>query len=162
MDRVLAILGILLEEYDADSRPPAPEYKLPGEYSDMEIRRVTTYSGVRRSSFWLDLCLTQRAGHGTHCYEVATSGVSARTVGWTANVQVRNNVRGGTTGSKGFECSVERFDLRTDLRLGMMMLVNCAISCSSHVELGFVRLANQITNPDTFHDVSRLAPARLF
>jgi hypothetical protein len=46
VDRVLAILGIILEEYDTDSRPPAPEYKLPGEYSDMEIRRVSTYSGV--------------------------------------------------------------------------------------------------------------------
>ncbi|KAF9648347.1 hypothetical protein BDM02DRAFT_3240307 [Thelephora ganbajun] len=46
VDRVLAVLGILLEEYDADSRPPAPEYKLPGEYSDMEIRRVSTYSGI--------------------------------------------------------------------------------------------------------------------
>jgi len=111
VDRVLAILGILLEEYDADSRPPAPEYKLPGEYSDMEIRRVTTYSGVCRSPFWLDLRLTQRVDHGTHCYEVATSGVSARTVGWTANVQVCNNVRGGATGGKGFGCSVERFDL---------------------------------------------------
>lgn len=55
VDRVLAILGILLEEYDADSRPPAPEYKLPGEYSDMEIRRVTTYSGVCRSFFLLNL-----------------------------------------------------------------------------------------------------------
>jgi origin recognition complex subunit 5 len=49
VDRVLAILGILLEEYDADSRPPAPEYKLPGEYSDMEIKRATTYLAVRQS-----------------------------------------------------------------------------------------------------------------
>lgn len=52
VDRVLAILGILLEEYDADYRPPAPEYKLPGEYSDMEIRRVSTHSGVCQQPFW--------------------------------------------------------------------------------------------------------------
>ena len=87
MDRVLAILGILLEEYDTDSRPPAPEHKLPGEYSDMEIRRVSTYSGVCRP--FLLVCfasLTREVAHRTHCYEVVTSDVTPRAAGWTANV----------------------------------------------------------------------------
>jgi len=60
VDRVLAVLGILLEEYDAESRPPAPEYKLPGEYSDMEIRRVSTYSAVCLSFFWFGLRVSAR------------------------------------------------------------------------------------------------------
>ncbi|KAF7324653.1 hypothetical protein MKEN_00506800 [Mycena kentingensis (nom. inval.)] len=40
LDRLLAILGALLEENDADRRPPAPEYTIPGEYTDMETSRV--------------------------------------------------------------------------------------------------------------------------
>jgi origin recognition complex subunit 5 len=44
---MISILGILLEEYDADDRPPAPEYAFPGEYTDMEIQRVSVFSSVR-------------------------------------------------------------------------------------------------------------------
>lgn len=55
--------------------------------------------------------LTRGVGHGTHCYEVVTSGVSAGTAGWSADVQVRNNVRGGIGGGEGFGCSSERFNL---------------------------------------------------
>lgn len=113
MDRVLAILGILLEEYDADSRPPAPEYKLPGEYSDMEIRRLSTYSGVCRLSTIFPVrfaCLTQGQGHGAHCCEVATASISARTARWAADVQVCNNVRCSVKDSEGLGCPTERFN----------------------------------------------------
>ena len=47
LDRMLAILGVLLEENDADTRPPAPEYEIPGEYTEMEIARVVLYANVR-------------------------------------------------------------------------------------------------------------------
>lgn len=47
LDRLIAMLGALLEENDVDDRPPAPEFKIPGEYTDMEIRRVGVYASVR-------------------------------------------------------------------------------------------------------------------
>ena len=48
MDRTIAILGaLLLEENDVDTRRPAREFRIPGEYTDMEISRVAIYSAVR-------------------------------------------------------------------------------------------------------------------
>ncbi|TRM70336.1 origin recognition complex subunit 5 C-terminus-domain-containing protein [Schizophyllum amplum] len=46
LDRMLAILGALLEEYDADNRPPAPQYQIPGEYTDAEVGRVAVYTAI--------------------------------------------------------------------------------------------------------------------
>lgn len=46
LDRLLAILGNLLEENDAETRPPAPEYTAPGEYTDVEISRVALYTQI--------------------------------------------------------------------------------------------------------------------
>ncbi|KAG6914474.1 hypothetical protein DXG01_017051 [Tephrocybe rancida] len=46
LDRLLAILGALLEENDADVRLPASEFSIPGEYTDMEASRVAIYSAV--------------------------------------------------------------------------------------------------------------------
>ncbi|KAJ7220673.1 origin recognition complex subunit 5 C-terminus-domain-containing protein [Mycena pura] len=46
LDRLIAILGALLEDNDADQRPPAPEYLIPGEYTDMETSRVGIYSTI--------------------------------------------------------------------------------------------------------------------
>ncbi|KAI5889017.1 uncharacterized protein SCHCODRAFT_02690849 [Schizophyllum commune H4-8] len=46
LDRMLAILGALLEEYDADTRPLAPQYQIPGEYTDAEIGRVAVYGAI--------------------------------------------------------------------------------------------------------------------
>ncbi|KAI0943786.1 hypothetical protein AcW1_002864 [Taiwanofungus camphoratus] len=46
LDRLLAILGVLLEENDVEMRPPAPQYTLPGEYTDMEISRVAIYAEI--------------------------------------------------------------------------------------------------------------------
>ncbi|GBE84648.1 predicted protein [Sparassis crispa] len=46
LDRLLAILGVLLEEHDVEMRPPAPQYSLPGEYTDMEISRVALYAEI--------------------------------------------------------------------------------------------------------------------
>ncbi|KAJ7054172.1 putative origin recognition complex, subunit 5-like protein [Mycena amicta] len=40
LDRLLAILGALLEENDVDRRPAAPEFSIPGEYTDFEIAQV--------------------------------------------------------------------------------------------------------------------------
>ncbi|KAI0089393.1 origin recognition complex subunit 5 C-terminus-domain-containing protein [Irpex rosettiformis] len=50
LDRMVAILGVLLEENDADYRPPAPEYTIPGEYTEMEISRITVFSQVMELS----------------------------------------------------------------------------------------------------------------
>ena len=49
LDRLIAILGIILEEYDADIRPPAPEFTIPGEYTEMEISRIHIYGAVSPS-----------------------------------------------------------------------------------------------------------------
>ncbi|KAJ3575410.1 hypothetical protein NP233_g1112 [Leucocoprinus birnbaumii] len=46
LDRLIAILGSLLEENDVDSRIPNPEYTIPGEYTDMEISRVGIYNAI--------------------------------------------------------------------------------------------------------------------
>ncbi|CDO73355.1 hypothetical protein BN946_scf185008.g118 [Trametes cinnabarina] len=46
LDRLIAILGVLLEENDAETRPVAPQYSLPGEYTEMEISRVAIYAQV--------------------------------------------------------------------------------------------------------------------
>lgn len=46
LDRLFAIVGVLLEENDADSRPPAPQYTIAGEYTEMEISRVVLHAQV--------------------------------------------------------------------------------------------------------------------
>ncbi|KAH9921804.1 origin recognition complex subunit 5 C-terminus-domain-containing protein, partial [Fomitopsis serialis] len=46
LDRLVAILGVLLEENDAETRPPAPQYTVPGEYTDVEISRVAIFAQV--------------------------------------------------------------------------------------------------------------------
>ncbi|KAF5354089.1 hypothetical protein D9756_006949 [Leucocoprinus leucothites] len=46
LDRMIAILGALLEENDVDSRLPNPELAIPGEYTDMEITRVGIHSAI--------------------------------------------------------------------------------------------------------------------
>lgn len=46
MDRMTAILGVLLEENDVDVRPPAPHYTIPGEYTEIEISRAGVLSQV--------------------------------------------------------------------------------------------------------------------
>ncbi|KZT63620.1 hypothetical protein DAEQUDRAFT_104180 [Daedalea quercina L-15889] len=46
LDRLLAILGVLLEENDTETRPPAPQYAVPGEYTDVEISRVAIFAQV--------------------------------------------------------------------------------------------------------------------
>ncbi|EMD36587.1 hypothetical protein CERSUDRAFT_115622 [Gelatoporia subvermispora B] len=46
LERLLAILGVLLEEHDAEVRPQAPEFAIPGEYTDMEISRVSVHAAI--------------------------------------------------------------------------------------------------------------------
>ncbi|KAJ7251118.1 putative origin recognition complex, subunit 5-like protein [Mycena haematopus] len=46
LDRIIAILGALLEENDVDRRLAAPEYTIPGEQTDMEIARVGIYNAI--------------------------------------------------------------------------------------------------------------------
>ncbi|EKM53224.1 uncharacterized protein PHACADRAFT_124702 [Phanerochaete carnosa HHB-10118-sp] len=46
LDRMIAILGVLLEENDTDTRRPAPEYSVPGEHTEVEISRTATYAQV--------------------------------------------------------------------------------------------------------------------
>ncbi|KAG9310424.1 putative origin recognition complex, subunit 5-like protein [Chiua virens] len=53
LDRLLAILGALLEENDYETRPHDPRFELPGEYTDMEIGRIHVYAAVR--SRFLDM-----------------------------------------------------------------------------------------------------------
>lgn len=46
LDRLIAILGVLLEENDFDSRQIPSQFLIPGEYTDMEIGRVQIYAAV--------------------------------------------------------------------------------------------------------------------
>ncbi|EIM83784.1 uncharacterized protein STEHIDRAFT_148595 [Stereum hirsutum FP-91666 SS1] len=48
LDRLLAILGILLEEHDADSRPDLPDLEsaLSGEYTELELGRVHVLGAI--------------------------------------------------------------------------------------------------------------------
>jgi origin recognition complex subunit 5 len=47
LDRLIAILGILLEDNDVETRPPALEFVFPGEYTEMEIGRTQVFALVR-------------------------------------------------------------------------------------------------------------------
>ncbi|KIK22258.1 hypothetical protein PISMIDRAFT_680464 [Pisolithus microcarpus 441] len=51
LDRLLAILGALLEEHDVDSWPFDHRFVLPGEYTDMEIGRIHVYAAVSQLAF---------------------------------------------------------------------------------------------------------------
>ncbi|KIJ14874.1 hypothetical protein PAXINDRAFT_78384, partial [Paxillus involutus ATCC 200175] len=51
LDRLLAILGALLEENDFESRPHDPRFELPGEYTDMEIGRIHVYAAITEMTF---------------------------------------------------------------------------------------------------------------
>lgn len=46
LDRLLAILGALLEENDVENRPHEPCFELPGEHTDMELGRVHIYAAI--------------------------------------------------------------------------------------------------------------------
>ncbi|KAI0315446.1 origin recognition complex subunit 5 C-terminus-domain-containing protein [Amylostereum chailletii] len=46
LDRLLAVLGFLLEEYDLDARVVPPEMALIGEYTEMELGRVHVYGTI--------------------------------------------------------------------------------------------------------------------
>lgn len=46
LDRLLAILGALLEENDVENRPHEPYFELPGEHTDMELGRVHVYAAI--------------------------------------------------------------------------------------------------------------------
>lgn len=46
LDRLLAILGALLEENDVENRPHDPCFELAGEHTDMELGRVHIYAAI--------------------------------------------------------------------------------------------------------------------
>ena len=76
LDRMIAILGVLLEENDAETRLPAPQYGLPGEYTEMEIARTALHANVSRvydaTAAWADVLSTDiRAGkYAAACTDV--------------------------------------------------------------------------------------------
>jgi origin recognition complex subunit 5 len=47
LDRLMAILGYLLDSYDLDARNPGPEFSVPGSYTELELGRVHVYAAVR-------------------------------------------------------------------------------------------------------------------
>jgi origin recognition complex subunit 5 len=67
VDRMIAILGALLEENDVDSRPSYPEFTIPGEYTDMEINRVAIYNAVSTLHPFI-FCSDTLSDHGTCFY----------------------------------------------------------------------------------------------
>ena len=48
LDRLIAILGVLLEENDVDAQQVPLQFTIPGEYTDMEISRVQVYAAVSK------------------------------------------------------------------------------------------------------------------
>jgi origin recognition complex subunit 5 len=58
LDRLIALLGALLEEHDVESRLPAPEFTIPGEYTDMETSRVAINAAVSVKSLPKERLLT--------------------------------------------------------------------------------------------------------
>ncbi|KAG1746952.1 putative origin recognition complex, subunit 5-like protein [Suillus lakei] len=51
LDRLLAILGALLEENDVENRPHDPCFELPGEHTDMELGRVHIYAAITELTY---------------------------------------------------------------------------------------------------------------
>jgi hypothetical protein len=84
---MIAILGSLLEENDVDSRRPAREFRILGEYTDMEIGRVGIYSTVSNSfyGYW-KLKVTSAVDCGVDVDGAASSNVADGSIGWTADV----------------------------------------------------------------------------
>lgn len=73
-----AILGVLLEENDSDVRPPAPEYSVPGEYTEMEISRVSIFSLViLMMCSVFGVILTFSVGYGSGLLAPAISDLSS-------------------------------------------------------------------------------------
>ena len=56
LDRMVAMLGVLLEENDVETRLVAPQYSLPGEYTEMEIARVAVYANVSDFQCYVRSC----------------------------------------------------------------------------------------------------------
>ena len=80
VDRMIAILGALLEENDVECRLSAPEFKIPGEYTDMEITRVGVYCTVCNPSVFLLLVyktLSLFPDNGAHFNEPTSPNVAA-------------------------------------------------------------------------------------
>ncbi|KAI0035764.1 origin recognition complex subunit 5 C-terminus-domain-containing protein [Vararia minispora EC-137] len=46
LDRLLAILGFLLDSYNLDARNPGPEFSPPGSYTELELGRVHVYGAI--------------------------------------------------------------------------------------------------------------------
>ena len=47
LDRMMAILGFLLEAYDLDDQKPGREFFMAGSYTELELGRVHVYGAVR-------------------------------------------------------------------------------------------------------------------
>ncbi|KAG2128757.1 OPT oligopeptide transporter protein-domain-containing protein [Suillus bovinus] len=62
LDRLLAILGALLEENDIENRPHEPCFELPGEHTDTELGRVHIYAAITELT-------SMRALHRTTAFE---------------------------------------------------------------------------------------------
>lgn len=75
---MIAVLGALLEENDVDTRLPTSHFKIPGEYTDMEIGRVGIYSSVSYLFIsQLILCL-HPTDYGADCHASPLPHVTVR------------------------------------------------------------------------------------
>ena len=55
LDRMVAILGALLEDNDVESRLADRQLTIPGEHTDMEIARVGIFSSVSIACHFLGI-----------------------------------------------------------------------------------------------------------
>ena len=90
LDRVIAILGALLEENDVDTRPLAREFTIPGEYTDMELGRVGIYASVGGFVILPFLIASQFSltDHGARLNTASPSHLSPRQNRWSTDVQM--------------------------------------------------------------------------
>jgi hypothetical protein len=74
---MIAILGALLEENDAESRLSDRQFTIPGEHTDMEITRVGIFSSVS-NNFYSSNLYSSFAGYGAHGNAIPSSDNARR------------------------------------------------------------------------------------
>lgn len=100
LDRLIAILGVLLEEYDVDERQTldSSPYNFPGEETEMELQRTSVYSSVCTIFSTFEhiysnpptSCIDQPACF----YQAPGPDFATRKAGWSPDVPKRYELRG--------------------------------------------------------------------
>ncbi|KAG6820797.1 hypothetical protein H0H93_011562 [Arthromyces matolae] len=90
LDRLLAVLGALLEENDVETRLTTAEFMVPGEYTDMETSRASVYSAVgsHRKFVYNYTFVKDFAGDEAHIDAPHSSNNTRRQNQWSPVIQM--------------------------------------------------------------------------